>query len=88
MCGGAEGRARSSLIHAGSVHFAVVDLFPPAKRDPQGIHPLIWGEGRDGEFHFDPAKPLTCVSYIGGPMPEAFVEPIAEYKFEFRITTA
>jgi hypothetical protein len=35
------------------------------------------GEDDDDTFHFDPAKPLTCASYIGGPMAEALVEPVA-----------
>jgi hypothetical protein len=64
------------LLAAG-VHLAVVDLFPPTPRDPQGIHPIILGEDESDTFRFDPDKPLTCASYIGGPGAEAFVEPIA-----------
>jgi hypothetical protein len=62
---------------AGGVHLALVDLYPPTKRDPEGIHSVVWGEDDDDTFHFDPAKPLTCASYIGGPTAEAFVEPVA-----------
>jgi hypothetical protein len=57
------------------IHFSLVDLFPPTRRDPQGIHPLIWGDDNQ-PFPFDPAKPLTCASYRAGPVPEAFVEPV------------
>ena len=64
------------LLAAG-IHLAVVDLFPPTKRDPKGIHPQIWGQGRKGRFRFDSAKPLTCASYVGGFATEAFVEPVA-----------
>jgi hypothetical protein len=61
---------------AAGVHMALVDLFPPTSRDPEGIHPLVWGED-DGVFRFDPAKPLTCASYSGGIGAEAFVQPFA-----------
>src|SRR5438874_10818320 len=33
----------SELILKG-VHLLVIDLFPPSKRDPQGIHKAIWDE--------------------------------------------
>jgi hypothetical protein len=62
------------LLAAG-VHFAMVDVFPPTRRDPEGLHPLVWGED-DDTFRFDPAKPLTCASYVGGLI-SAFVEPVA-----------
>lgn len=61
---------------AAGVHLLVVDLFPPASRDPQGIHPLIWGDS-GGPFALPAGKPLTCASYIGAPVPEAFVEPVS-----------
>jgi len=69
-------RKAQDLLTAG-VHLALVDLFPPTTRDPEGIHPIIWGEDDDDTFEFDPAKPLTCASYIGGPMAEALVTPVA-----------
>jgi hypothetical protein len=53
----------------------IVDLFPPGPRDPQGIHKVIWDEIIDNDFALPPGKPLTLASYIGGPIPEAFVEP-------------
>jgi hypothetical protein len=63
------------LLAAG-VHFSVVDLFPPTRRDPEGIHPILWGDEDDDTFQFDPAKPLTCASYVSGPVAKAFVEPV------------
>jgi Protein of unknown function (DUF4058) len=57
------------------VHLVVLDLFPPGPRDPQGIHKLIWDEIIDNDFSLPPDKPLTLASYIGGPIPEAFIEP-------------
>lgn len=61
---------------AAGIHLLIVDLFPPTPRDPEGVHRLIW-EDREDEFIFDAAKPLTLVSYIGDPRPEAFIEPVA-----------
>jgi hypothetical protein len=67
-------RKAEDLLAAG-IHLSLVDLFPPTPRDPVGIHPLIWGDCKP--FRFDPEKPLTCASYIGGAIAEAFVEPVA-----------
>jgi hypothetical protein len=63
------------LLAAG-IHLALVDLFPPTPRDPEGIHPIVWGEDDSDTFRFDARKPLTCASYIGGTGAEAFVEPV------------
>ncbi|HWE40789.1 MAG TPA: DUF4058 family protein, partial [Isosphaeraceae bacterium] len=62
---------------ATGVHFLIVDLFPPGTRDPEGIHRLIWEDEREGDFALPADAPLTCVSYIGGPGPEVFLEPVA-----------
>ena len=59
------------------IHLLIVDLFPPGPRDPRGIHPAIWQDRGDGGFDPPAGQPLTCVAYRGGPMPEAFIEPLA-----------
>jgi hypothetical protein len=64
------------FLRAG-IHLVVLDLFPPGPRDPQGIHKAIWDEIIDNDFTLPPGKNLTLVSYIGGPIPEAFIQPIA-----------
>jgi hypothetical protein len=64
------------VVRAG-IHLLVVDLFPPGPRDPQGIHKAIWDELTDNDFSLPADKPLTLAAYIGGPCPEAFVEPTA-----------
>src|SRR5262245_42313831 len=68
---------KTQVLLAAGVHLALVDLFPPTRRDPEGIHPIVWGEDDADVFRFDRTKPLTCASYIGGPLAEAFVEPVA-----------
>jgi hypothetical protein len=63
------------------VHLLVVDLFPPSKRDPQGIHKAIWDEIEEVEFSLPPDKPLTLVAYRAGSgsagiLTMAYVEPV------------
>ncbi len=55
----------------------IIDLFPPGKQDPQGIHKAIWDEFTDNDFVLPPDKPLTLASYLASPYPEAFIEPTA-----------
>lgn len=69
-------RKAQELIYGG-IHLALVDLYPPTRRDPQGIHPAVWGDDDADTFRLDKRKPLTCASYIGGAGAQAFVEPAA-----------
>jgi hypothetical protein len=64
----------ASVLRKG-IHLVILDLFPPGPRDPEGMHKAIWDEFIDNEFALPPGKPLTLASYIGGPVPEAFIEP-------------
>jgi hypothetical protein len=59
------------------IHLLVVDLFPPTKRDPQGIHKAIWDEVHDEPFDPSPDKPLTLAAYSAGVPITAYVEPVA-----------
>ncbi len=59
------------------VHLLLVDLFPPTKRDPQGIHGAILNECENEMFQPPEDKPLTVVSYSAGLIKTAYVEPIA-----------
>jgi hypothetical protein len=65
-----------SILRAG-IHLLILDLLPPGPRDPQGMHKAIWDEIIDNDFVLPPGLPLTLAGYIGGPVPEAFVQPIA-----------
>src|SRR5262245_12347493 len=51
------------------IHLVVLDLFPPGKSDPKGIHQAIWEKLLGGDFTLPPGKPLTLASYVGGPIP-------------------
>ena len=59
------------------IHLLILDLFPPSKRDPQGIHGVLWEE-ITGEVFAPPSdKPLTLVAYESGDKVKAFIEPVA-----------
>jgi hypothetical protein len=55
-------------LHSG-VHVLVVDLFPPGKNDPDGIHGIIHQrlEKSDRKYDFPAEEPLTLVSYEAAP---------------------
>jgi hypothetical protein len=66
----------ADLIHQG-IHLLVIDLFPPGKRDPQGIHKAIWDEFMEEDLELPPGKPLTLASYDAGPEHAAYVNFVA-----------
>ena len=68
-------RKAVEFLHAG-IHLLIVDLFPPSRRDPQGIHKLIWDRIKDEDFELPAGKPLTLAAYAAGTALEAYVEPV------------
>jgi hypothetical protein len=68
---------KSSKLIAQSVHLLVIDLFPPSKRDPQGIHKAIWDEFVEEDFALPADQRLTLAAYDAGPPPAAYVEFVA-----------
>ncbi len=66
----------ADLIYEG-VHLLVIDLFPPGKRDPQGIHKAIWDQFLEEDSELPPGKPLTLASYDAGERRGAYVEFVA-----------
>lgn len=69
-------RKTAAFIRNG-VHVLVVDLFPPGKHDPNGVHPAIWENITTADFTLPGDKPLTLVGYQAGECPTAYVEPVA-----------
>jgi hypothetical protein len=59
------------------IHVLVVDLFPPGKHDPQGMHGAIWAYFDSPDDDIPADRPLTLASYVGDPAHEAYVEYIA-----------
>jgi hypothetical protein len=66
----------ADLIRQG-VHLLVIDLFPPGRRDPQGIHKALWDEFLDEDLELPPDKPLTLAAYDAGPPRVAYVNFLA-----------
>jgi hypothetical protein len=67
---------KTSNLIAQGVHLLVIDLFPPSKRDPQGIHKAIWDEFVEEDFELSADQRLTLAAYDAGPPPVAYVEPV------------
>ena len=66
----------AELLRQG-INLLVADLFPPSRRDPQGIHKAIWDEIREEAFDLPPDKPLTVAAYSAAEPTMAYVEPLA-----------
>jgi hypothetical protein len=62
-----------ALIDQG-IHLLLIDLFPPTRRDPQGIHALIWG---DSAATAPLDQTLTLAAYHAVVPRRAYVEPTA-----------
>lgn len=60
------------------IHLLIIDLHAPSRRDPQGIHGVIWQElGAAEPYMAPPGKPLTLASYEADLPIRAYVEPLA-----------
>jgi hypothetical protein len=57
------------------VHLLILDLHPPAPRDPHGMYAAVWEEV-SGQEPGPPEKPLTLASYESGVTLRAYVEPV------------
>jgi hypothetical protein len=68
---------KSATMLIEGIHLLVIDLIPPSRRDPQGIHKAIWDEIDEVEFTLPADRPLTLASYVGGLRKKAYIEPIA-----------
>ena len=68
---------KSAALIAQGVHLLVIDLFPPSKRDPQGIHKAIWDQFVEEDFELPADQRLTLAAYDAGPPPSAYVEFVA-----------
>jgi len=68
-------RKAVDFLRAG-IHLLIVDLFPPSKRDPQGIHKLIWDRLKDEDFELPADKPLTLAAYSAGGTITGYIEPV------------
>ncbi len=68
-----------SALKAG-VHVLLIDLIPPGRHDPTGLHGAVGSDFAGAPDELDPEAPLSLASYVAaGPtrLAEAFVEPVA-----------
>jgi hypothetical protein len=65
-----------AFLHSG-IHLLIVDLFPPSRRDPSGIHKAILDELGEQPFALPPDKTLALVSYQVATEIVGHVEPVA-----------
>ncbi len=68
---------KTSKLIAQGIHLLVIDLFPPSKRDPEGIHKAIWDEFVEEDLELPDDQRLTLAAYDAGPPPAAYVEFVA-----------
>ena len=59
------------------INLLILDLFPPTRRDPKGIHAELWEEIADQTFEPPNDKPLTLVAYESAWSVRAFIQPVA-----------
>jgi hypothetical protein len=59
---------------AGGCHLLVIDLYPPGRNDPQGIHAAFWPAETPT---VTPAEPLSLSAYRAGLKSRAYFEPLA-----------
>lgn len=65
-------RKAAELLDNG-IHLLIVDLFPPGRRDPEGLHNEIWQEIAGEEYSPPADKPLTLAAYEAGNSIRAYV---------------
>jgi hypothetical protein len=54
-------------------HLLVLDLHPPGRHDPDGLHAAFWG----GKPSVTPEQPLSLAAYRALEVPTAYFEPVA-----------
>jgi hypothetical protein len=66
----------AALLNLG-IHLLIIDVHPPGKRDPQGIHGEIWEEIACEEYVAPEDKPLTLAAYESDVTVRAYVVSLA-----------
>ena len=58
-------------------HVLVIDLFPPGRCDPSGIHGVIWESLTNEPWQALQDRPLTLASYCARVPITAYIEPLS-----------
>jgi hypothetical protein len=56
------------------IHVLLLDLLPPGRHDPRGLHGAVWNQFDEGPYDLPLAEPLTVASYAAGPPVKAYLE--------------
>ncbi|MFL5243327.1 MAG: DUF4058 family protein [Gemmataceae bacterium] len=56
------------------IHLLLVDLFPPGRFDPAGMHGAVWEYLDNEPYDLPAAEPFTLAAYAGGSAPEVYLE--------------
>ncbi|MFN0053142.1 MAG: DUF4058 family protein [Planctomycetales bacterium] len=64
----------AALLELG-IHLLLVDLFPPSRRDPHGLHGAIWEEVAGQDYVAPELLPLTLAAYEADLAVRAYVQP-------------
>jgi len=71
----AEFVEKATQALAMGIHLAVIDLFPPGRLDPAGIHgEIVSALNNDDAYELPENNPLTFVSYTAGVEPVAYLQ--------------
>lgn len=57
------------------IHVLLIDLLPPGRHDPRGMHGAIWNQFDEGPYDLPVVEPLTVASY--SPPVTAYVEHLS-----------
>jgi hypothetical protein len=56
------------------VHVLLLDLLPPGRHDPRGMHAAVWNEFDEGPYDLPVDEPLTMAAYSAGSPVKALLE--------------
>jgi hypothetical protein len=59
------------------IHLLVVDVHPPGKHDPRGVHATFWQLRSEESPGVTPEEPLGLCAYRAGEVPRGYFERIA-----------
>lgn len=59
------------------VHVLLLDVLPPGRHDPRGLHGAVWNQYDEGLYDLPVAEQLTAASYSAGTPVRAFLEHFA-----------
>lgn len=59
------------------IHLLIIDILPPGKHDPQGIHASLWNYRYSESHGVSSEEPLGLSSYRVDDVPRAYFQPLA-----------